>query len=71
MLNATSLAQLGGEPDAIIKKVCSDDCIALKEQAKREGVDAPAFDTPNAHTDCFMVSGSRVLEGYGKYVLLL
>ena len=42
----------------------------LKEQAKREGIDAHAFDAPNAHTDCFVVSGSRVLEGYGKYVVI-
>jgi Ca2+-transporting ATPase len=58
-----------GESDAI-KKVGYDECIALREQAKREGVDAHAFDAPNAHTDCFMVSGCKVLEGYGKYVVI-
>ena len=58
-----------GESDAI-KKVGYDDCIMLREQAKREGADVHAFDAPNAHTDCFMVSGAKVLEGYGKYVVI-
>jgi len=58
-----------GKSDAI-KKVGYDDCIALREQAKREGTDVHGFDAPNAHTDCFMVSGSKVLEGYGKYVVI-
>ena len=58
-----------GESDAI-KKVGYDDCISLREQAKRDGVDVHAFDAPNAHTDCFMVSGSKILEGYGKYVII-
>ena len=58
-----------GESDAI-KKVGYKDCIMLREQAKREGVDAHGFDAPNAHTDCFMVSGSKILEGYGKYVVI-
>jgi len=58
-----------GESDAI-KKVCYDDCIMLREQAKREGADVHGFDAPNAHTDCFMVSGAKVLEGYGKYVVI-
>lgn len=58
-----------GESDAI-KKVNYDDCITLREQAKREGTDSHGFDAPNAHTDCFMVSGSKVLEGYGKYVVI-
>ena len=58
-----------GESDAI-KKVSYDDCIALREQANREGNDGHDFDAANAHTDCFMVSGSKVLEGYGKYVVI-
>ena len=53
-----------------IKKVGYDKCITLREQAKREGVDAHGFDAPHAHTDCFLVSGSKVLEGYGKYVVI-
>ena len=58
-----------GESDTI-KKVGYDKCITLREQAKREGADPHAFDTPNAHTDCFLVSGAKVLEGYGKYVII-
>jgi len=58
-----------GESDAI-KKVNYDECISLRDQAKCEGVDPHAFDAPNAHTDCFLISGSKVLEGYGKYVVI-
>ena len=58
-----------GESDAI-KKVSYEDCIALREQTKREGSDVHMFDAANAHTDCFMVSGSKVLEGYGKYIVI-
>ena len=57
-----------GESDAI-KKVGYEDCIMLREQAKREGTDIHGFDAANAHTDCFVVSGTEVLEGYGKYVV--
>jgi Ca2+-transporting ATPase len=46
-----------GESDAI-KKVSYDECIALRGS---EG---------GAHTDCFIVSGSKVLEGVGKYVVV-
>ena len=56
-----------GESDAI-KKVGYEECISLREQVKREGGDA--FDAANAHTDCFMISGAKVLEGYGKYVVI-
>ena len=58
-----------GESNAI-KKVGHDECITLREQAKCEGADPHAFDAPNAHTDCFLVSGPKVLEGYGKYVAI-
>ena len=58
-----------GESDAI-KKVSYDDCIMLREQAKHEGADAHGFNAPDAHTDCFMVSNAKVLEGYGKYVVI-
>ena len=58
-----------GESDPI-KKVSYEECITLREQARREGADVHAFDTPNAHTDCFLISGSKVLEGYGKYVVI-
>ncbi|KAJ7274496.1 Ca-transporting ATPase [Mycena haematopus] len=46
-----------GESDAI-KKESYDECIALRGN---EG---------GAHTDCFLVSGSKVLEGVGKYVVV-
>jgi Ca2+-transporting ATPase len=46
-----------GESDAI-KKVSYDECIALRGS---EG---------GAHIDCFIVSGSKVLEGVGKYVVV-
>jgi magnesium-transporting ATPase (P-type) len=58
-----------GESDAI-KKVAYDDCIALRELTRREGTDVHGFGVANARTDCFMVSGSKVLEGYGKYVVI-
>ena len=58
-----------GESDAI-KKVVYDECIALREQAKREGLDTHGFDAGSTHTDCFLVSGAKVLEGYGKYVVI-
>jgi Ca2+-transporting ATPase len=54
-----------GESDAI-KKVGYEDCVMLQEQAMRQGSDIHGFNAPNTHTDCFMVSGSKVLEGYGK-----
>ena len=56
-----------GESDAI-KKVGYEECISLREKVKREGGDP--FGAANAHTDCFMVSGSKILEGYGKYVVI-
>ncbi|KAJ7732392.1 E1-E2 ATPase-domain-containing protein [Mycena olivaceomarginata] len=46
-----------GESDAI-KKVSYDECIALRGSAG------------GTHTDCFIVSGSKVLEGFGKYVVV-
>ncbi|KAJ7931426.1 Ca-transporting ATPase [Mycena leptocephala] len=46
-----------GESDAI-KKVTYNECIALRGS---EG---------GSHTDCFIVSGSKVLEGVGRYVVV-
>ncbi|KAJ7608116.1 E1-E2 ATPase-domain-containing protein [Mycena polygramma] len=45
------------ESDAV-KKVSYDDCITLR------GTDG------GAHTDCFVISGSKVLEGVSKYVVV-
>ena len=47
-----------GESDAI-RKVGYEECKRLERKGE-----APA------HTDCFMVSGSKVLEGYGSYVVI-
>jgi len=44
-----------GESDAI-KKLSYEECINAAEEM--------------AHTDCFMISGSKVLEGYGSYVVI-
>ena len=52
-----------GESDAI-KKVSYEECIAPKYQSGAGGRDLPS------HTDCFIVSGSRVLEGVGSYMVI-
>ncbi|KAJ3788040.1 Ca-transporting ATPase [Lentinula aff. detonsa] len=55
-----------GESDAI-RKVSWDDWSALREKH------ADAKDAHNsepAHVDCFVVSGSKVLEGVGRYVVI-
>ena len=58
-----------GESDATIKVGC-EDWITLGEQAKCEGADTHGLDAPNAHTDCFMASGSKILECYGGYAVI-
>ena len=58
-----------GESDAI-KKTTYDDCITPRELAEHQGTDGRELDVTNIHTDCFMISGSKVLEGYGKYVVI-
>lgn len=52
-----------GESDAI-KKASYADCMALKHALSGEG------EHVSTHTDCFVVSGSRVLEGIGSYVVV-
>lgn len=54
-----------GESDAI-KKVSYDEAI----RAKREMEEGGGHDGHHGHADCFMVSGSKVLEGYGSYVVI-
>jgi magnesium-transporting ATPase (P-type) len=54
-----------GESDEI-KKVSYRQCIELRELAK---MDRSSAEDDHAHTDCFLISGSRVLEGYGTYVV--
>ncbi|KAI0787507.1 calcium-translocating P-type ATPase [Fomes fomentarius] len=48
-----------GESDAI-KKISYEDCLKLGAE---EGGELK-------HTDCFLISGSKVLEGYGSYVVI-
>lgn len=48
-----------GESDAI-KKVSYDEAMRLAGQK----------DDEHAHTDCFVISGAKVLEGYGRYVVI-
>lgn len=62
-------SDVAGEFNVIVK-VGYDECIALREQARREGAGVHGFHPANAHTDCFVVSRSKVLEGYGKYVVI-
>ncbi|KAJ3515894.1 hypothetical protein NLJ89_g1472 [Agrocybe chaxingu] len=53
-----------GESDAI-KKASYDEVLEIHRKALANKKD------PNAgHTDCFMISGSKVLEGVGKYVVV-
>ncbi|KAI0368013.1 calcium-translocating P-type ATPase [Pilatotrama ljubarskyi] len=53
-----------GESDAI-KKVSYEECV----KNGPEGEGAGGGDSMK-HTDCFMISGSKVLEGYGSYVVI-
>ncbi|KAL6301353.1 calcium-translocating P-type ATPase [Sparassis latifolia] len=48
-----------GETDAI-RKAPYDDCLAIES----------AHHDHDTHTDCFIISGSKVLEGYGRYVVI-
>ncbi|KIJ66705.1 hypothetical protein HYDPIDRAFT_26133 [Hydnomerulius pinastri MD-312] len=66
-----------GETDAI-KKLSYAECMALKNT--RDGVRAEHGGTfggdmkdtraHSSHTDCFVVSGSKVLEGVGRYLVV-
>ena len=47
-----------GESDAI-RKVSYEDYRAMRTKGKEPG-----------HTDCFMISGSKLLGGYGCYVVI-
>jgi Ca2+-transporting ATPase len=53
-----------GESDAI-KKVSYAEVMELHLQAEAAGKDPEG-----GHTDCFIISGSKVLEGVGKYVVV-
>lgn len=66
-----------GEADAI-KKVPYSACLALKNARNnvRPGDDGAIGGQPkqalpsSSHTDCFIISGSKVLEGVGQYVVV-
>ena len=50
-----------GESDGI-KKTPYDEVLKIYRDAELQGRDASLI-----HTDCFMSSGSKILEGVGKY----
>jgi Ca2+-transporting ATPase len=56
------------ESDAI-KKGPYDEYIALRNESRQGGGDS-GHHGASAGTDCFMVSGSKVLEGCGKHVVI-
>ncbi|KAI0033543.1 hypothetical protein K488DRAFT_47506 [Vararia minispora EC-137] len=59
-----------GESD-VIKKISYEDYIDIRDR-KRQGtghLEAPGISLLG-HTDCFLVSGSKVLEGVGSYVVI-
>ncbi|KAL0954828.1 hypothetical protein HGRIS_003773 [Hohenbuehelia grisea] len=62
-----------GESDAI-KKISFEECEAIRQKALDDGegdIHAKGgLDHALAHTDCFIISGSKVLEGVGKYVVV-
>jgi P-type Ca2+ transporter type 2C len=68
-----------GESDAI-KKVSYFDFLALRQKnlvvrGYEGGADGgevanASMGAPGGHTDCFIVSGSKVLEGVGSYVVV-
>jgi Ca2+-transporting ATPase len=58
-----------GESDAI-KKVPYAECLALRQRRVESGAGDKSMDAPGTHTDCFIVSGSKVLEGVGQYVVV-
>lgn len=53
-----------GESDAI-KKASFEEVVDLYQKAQSQGKDPHTL-----HIDCFMISGSKVLEGVGKYVIV-
>jgi hypothetical protein len=61
-----------GDSDAI-KKVSFDECMALKRKAEEDGIDREDARglAGLEHMDCFVVSGSKILEGMGAMLLLL
>jgi Ca2+-transporting ATPase len=66
-----------GESDAI-KKLSYQECIALRDRRlAKVDPDSPVGDGESTsgldllgHTDCFVVSGSKVVEGVGSYLVI-
>ncbi|KIM60688.1 hypothetical protein SCLCIDRAFT_1216597 [Scleroderma citrinum Foug A] len=59
----------------VVKKAPFSQCVALKQAHPRRIVDAKNYasasrDTCGHGMDCFIVSGSKVLEGVGRYVVV-
>ena len=54
-----------GETDAI-KKIPYTEYVALRE--KLRATSGKSLDM--AHADCFIISGSKVIEGVGRYVVV-
>ena len=59
-----------GETDAI-KKVTYYDCLSLRDRNRGDSHEGVVLRSARgSHTDCFIVSGSKVLEGIGSYVVV-
>lgn len=56
-----------GESDTV-KKVGYDEHISSRDQVKCKGTNVRVLDATQMQTDRHLVSGCRVLEGYGKHV---
>ena len=58
----------------VIKKLSYQECITIKDKRLSELADSGDGENPSSlellgHADCFIVSGSKVLEGVGSYVV--
>ncbi|KAH8983384.1 calcium-translocating P-type ATPase [Lactarius hatsudake] len=53
----------------VIKKLSYEECIALRKKRLMEKTNPSGLELLG-HTDCFIVSGSKVLEGVGSYVII-
>ncbi|KAG5642715.1 hypothetical protein DXG03_002291 [Asterophora parasitica] len=58
-----------GESDAI-RKLSFEECVALLKAQARSDDATKGGHKELAHTDCFVVSGSKVIEGVGRYVVV-
>ena len=54
-----------GKPD-VMKKVLYKECLVLRNKAQEGGARGGNI----GHTNCFEVSGSKVLEGVGSYIMV-